>query len=453
MYILDSIYGHIFLPQELKYIVNTKPFQRLRFIKQLGLVHFLYPGINHTRFEHSLGVAYLCYSLIKKIQLKQPDLEITDRDCLLICIAGLIHDLGHACFSHFFDDKLMADENVLSQIHENYNLRHHEDRSEYIFRKIVLEYSLDYTDEEIDLICSYVNPKKYGISSESNIKNKFRYEIVSNYLSGFDCDKLDYLERDATYLRHKINLNVLSLIDNATVIDDKICYPVHMVLDIYMVFQSRFLFHKKYYCNNIARSIEYMILDAMKQSKLFNNIADKLNTNEFYKFTDSILENMGYEDDNVSEIITNIFNRNLYKTVHESQIDLSKEDKLLSLIDELSYFLEVNELKDIFIFDITRINHGKGNNNPIGNMYFYRDFGNNKLKIVSLDENYINHMFPQFHEELHFRIFIKNTYPKNYKINDIIDDFNIIGNSIFKVDNLESLCDTISLIVNAYMYD
>jgi hypothetical protein len=107
----------------------------------------------------------------------------------------------------------------------------------------------------------------------------------------------------------------------------------------------------------------------------------------------------------------------------------------------------------MFIFDITRINHGKGNNNPIGNMYFYRDFGNNKLKIVSLDENYINHMFPQFYEELHFRIFIKNTDPKNYKINNIIDDFNIIGNSTFKVDNLESLCDTISLIVNAYMYD
>ena len=67
-FINDNIHGMITLSKLAYMIVDTPEFQRLRYIKQLGMVHYLYPGANHTRFEHSIGVAYLCYSLIKKIR-------------------------------------------------------------------------------------------------------------------------------------------------------------------------------------------------------------------------------------------------------------------------------------------------------------------------------------------------------------------------------------------------
>jgi len=403
MHLHDSIYGHIYLPQELSSITDTVEFQRLRLIKQLGLVHFVYPSANHTRFEHSIGVAYLSYTLMKKIQLKQTNLMISDRDCILVSIAGLIHDLGHACFSHFFDDKLMDNEKTIQENHKNYYLRYHEARSEYIFIQMVKKYNLNYTENEITLVCSYINPKKYNITASSDINNKFRYEIISNYLSGFDCDKIDYIRRDAFYLGHKFDLDVLSLIDNAIVINDTICYPSNMMLNVYSVFQSRFLFHQKYYNNEITRAIEYMILDAMKSSSIFNNIANKLDNKEFYKFTDNTLQYMLESDEPCSKIIQNIYQRNLYKMVSEWTRHFKFEDTIILMKNKLLEFLGLYNLENMFIFDISFINYGKRSCNPIKSINFYNLEDH---QINNLNNYLIDQMFPSVHEEILFRIFI-----------------------------------------------
>ena len=84
-------------------IIDNPIFQRLRDIKQLGLSHKIFPGACHTRFQHSLGVAFLSEKLLINIRQNQPELNITDKDILNVKIAGLVHDLGHACLSHFFD--------------------------------------------------------------------------------------------------------------------------------------------------------------------------------------------------------------------------------------------------------------------------------------------------------------------------------------------------------------
>jgi len=72
-------------------------------LKQLGVCDWVFRGATHTRFEHSLGVAHLAEKVLRGIQEKQSDLNITETDVTCVKVAALCHDLGHGPFSHVFD--------------------------------------------------------------------------------------------------------------------------------------------------------------------------------------------------------------------------------------------------------------------------------------------------------------------------------------------------------------
>jgi len=102
----DPIHGSFSLPRIAWIIIDTPEFQRLRYIKQTGNTCFVYPGAEHTRFQHCLGVAHLALEFGCAIKLKSAEM-ITDQQILLLCIAGLCHDLGHCAFSHLYDASII----------------------------------------------------------------------------------------------------------------------------------------------------------------------------------------------------------------------------------------------------------------------------------------------------------------------------------------------------------
>ena len=102
----DPIYGFISIPNSLIFDIIQHPyFQRLRRVTQMGLSNLVYPGANHTRFHHAMGCMHLMQKAIRVLRSKQ--VRITDEEEVAVCIAILLHDIGHGAFSHALEHSIV----------------------------------------------------------------------------------------------------------------------------------------------------------------------------------------------------------------------------------------------------------------------------------------------------------------------------------------------------------
>lgn len=99
----DEVHLTIRICPVMRALIDTPHFQRLRRLKQLGTTDLVYPCANHSRFEHSLGVAKLAERMCKRIKEEQPQLPCSPKDMLCIKLAGMLHDIGHGPFSHVYE--------------------------------------------------------------------------------------------------------------------------------------------------------------------------------------------------------------------------------------------------------------------------------------------------------------------------------------------------------------
>ena len=394
--IYDPIHKYMTFDSIILKIIDTIEFQRLKNIKQLGLCYYVFPGASHNRFEHSLGVCYLSGLLIDTIKMNQPELEISERTALLIKIAGLVHDIGHACFSHFFDH------NFLYNKIKNSPYKEHEFRSGQLFKYIVKKYKIGLTEEEIGTIIEMINPNED--------KKSYLYQIVANKLNGLDCDKFDYIARDTYNIGLSYSFDASRLIKEAKVIDNKICYPKKCYFDISDLYYTRYKLHKQIYTHNAVRCIEYMVSDMIKELDSDINFVEKvINIDKFHQLTDSILDLSYYfNNQKAIKIYENIKQRKLYKFV----LEINENNFNLDLfIDEL----KIKNLNEIIIIDKIKLNYSMDEKNPFNFVSLYENF-----KIV--DKDNISFLYPQKFEENIIKIYIKKKKYFN-KIKNIIEKF------------------------------
>ena len=126
--IRDPLWNAIRLDPAAVAIIDTAAFQRLRYIRQLGLAHLVYPGATHTRFDHALGVYHLATRALRILKEKQPGPPEAWRGERLIPYAALLHDIGHYAFSHALEelepDRIPGDhEEVGLQFFQSHDLR------------------------------------------------------------------------------------------------------------------------------------------------------------------------------------------------------------------------------------------------------------------------------------------------------------------------------------------
>lgn len=198
--IRDVVYGFIKLDAQEKQIIDHPVYQRLRRIKQLGLTDMLYPGANHSRFEHSLGVMQMATEMYNcvieksiKFLRKYYSMNLSDiqRWQKIIRLAALLHDIGHSPFSHAGEQLFPVDTTAAKQYkHEDYSIAIIKTYFTDIIEghRIGRKHSLKV--EDITALLGEVKPDHM----ESTLLWK---ELISGQL---DADRADYLLRDSLHL-------------------------------------------------------------------------------------------------------------------------------------------------------------------------------------------------------------------------------------------------------------
>ena len=377
--IYDPIHKYMEFEDILLKIIDTPEFQRLRNIKQLGACYYVYPGAKHNRFEHSLGVSHISGLLISKLKLNQPELNITDRQVILVKIAGLVHDIGHACFSHFFDHKFLSEK-------DNSPFKDHEFRSGFIFENMVKKWNLDVSSEEISFVKDLIDPSP---------KHKgYIYQIVANKVNGLDCDKLDYIARDNYNVGFSYSFDISRLIKYAKVIDNKIAFPEKCSGHISHLFRTRYELFRQVYTHPCARSIEYMILDLFNIADKRINFVSKLkDLDEFAYLTDNIIDIIKFTGTKEErDMIEKIQKREFYTLIG----NLDVED-----IDKFKSMLKTDKIpENKVIIDKVVLNWSMGKENPLDYVYFYK--GDSILTNVDYG------LMPDTFEETKCRIYSKD---------------------------------------------
>jgi HD superfamily phosphohydrolase len=171
----DPVHKYIYVQDRIIWdLINSKEFQRLRRIRQLGTSYFTFHGAEHSRFNHSLGVYEITRKIIQQFERNAyPDWPVEER--LISLCAALLHDLGHGPFSHSIEP-------VLDMHHEQWTIKIIEDES-----------------TEVNQILRQVSPYFPGKVADIIRKKYDRPIVVSLISSQMDADRMDYLLRDAYY--------------------------------------------------------------------------------------------------------------------------------------------------------------------------------------------------------------------------------------------------------------
>jgi hypothetical protein len=241
----DPVLGFINLQSEIIYDLIEHPiFQRLRRIKQLGLSYLVFPGANHTRFEHALGATHLMRQAVQVLRLKGH--EITEPEAEAVTIAILLHDIGHAPFSHVL-------ENTLVEIpHEEISL-------------LLMNQLNNHFDGKLNLAIQIFT---------NQYKKHFLHQLVSSQL---DMDRLDYLNRDSFFtgvaegtIGVERIIKMLNVWNDQLVVDEKGIYSIEKFLI------SRRLMYWQVYLHKTVVSAENLLVNVLKRAKELVDAGEKI---------------------------------------------------------------------------------------------------------------------------------------------------------------------------------
>ena len=343
----DPVHSYIHIHYEVIWnCLDSKEFQRLRRIRQLGGDFQVYPTAEHSRFSHSLGV----YEIVRRMvtEVKSLCVELTEYEKVCVMLAGLLHDVGHGPFSHAF-------ENITNHSHEEYTA------------KIILG------NTELNAILRAVS-EKLPQDIVSIIQHTHENDILNQIVSGqLDADRMDYLLRDSYFTatsygqfdleRILRTMRVRKTAEGRKVIVVKYT-GIHSVEDYIM---ARYQMYWQVYYHPVARSYEAVFIQLFNRLKdIFKGDKDyfedmkvlipfleksEVSVDEYFKLDENSLLYccaliQDKEDKIAADLARRLQNRNLFEYVDYNEENLAQIRNMLkeNNLDE-RYYLRIENIE------------------------------------------------------------------------------------------------------------
>lgn len=342
----DPVFGYIHVEHQIIWdLVNTKEFQRLRKIHQLGGVAYVFHTANHTRFDHSLGTYHIASRLVKEIEgLKE---LLGEKGVILFLVTSLLHDIGHGSFSHAFEE-------VFGVNHEKYTI------------KIVLG------DSEVNQVLTKYDPELPQAVASIMAKEE-RYVLIESLISSqLDSDRLDYLVRDTYFTGATYGMiDTDRIIRIMRIVDNQVVYKasgIHAIEDYLM---SRFHMYWQVYFHPVGRSFEIMlnklylrIKELYEQGfafqgqtlKLIEFMKDPTNVKTYLRLNDyqimSMVDDLAENniDDTLYRLANKIASRKLFKYIMINNNEYIYEE-MKKVVESKGYnpeyYLHIDNVKQI----------------------------------------------------------------------------------------------------------
>jgi HD superfamily phosphohydrolase len=349
----DPVFGFISIPNEDIYdVIQHRYFQRLNRIKQLGISSFVYPGAQHTRFQHSLGAMFLTSEAIKELRLKGH--EITQNEANGVMSAILLHDIGHGPYSHLLENTIIQ------------GVRH-EKISEILIEKIN-----DELNGTLDLAIKIF---------KNQYPKKFLHQLISSQL---DMDRMDYLRRDSFFTGVvEGEIGSARIIKMLNVFEDKLVIEQKGIHSIENFLMARRFMYWQVYLHKTSIAAEMMLIKILRRAKamsfagenLFASpslqffLSNEINAGNFLK-SDEIIEHFTEIDDSDiisaikvwarhSDTVLSVLSKNFTERIlfKAEESERMTEDKKTELRKKYAAYFTVNQQDADYFFEQKEINN------------------------------------------------------------------------------------------------
>jgi HD superfamily phosphohydrolase len=349
----DPVHKYIYVQDQTIWdLINTREFQRLRRIRQLGTSYLTFHGAEHSRFSHSLGVYEITRKIISQFERNQYE-DWPQEERLLCLCAALLHDLGHGPFSHSI-------EKAFDTNHEDWSCRIVLGNTEV--NRVLSQVSPDFPKKVAGVIC-----KSYG-----------KEIVVSLVSSQLDADRMDYLLRDAyftgvnygTFDLERI-LRVVRPYKGHIVVKES---GMHAVEDYLM---SRYQMYWQVYFHPVTRSAETLLNKIFQRAKqlyednyafgfmlppMLSLFHDRLTVEDYLLLDESVIQTVltywSFEQDVIlADLCSRFLHRRLFKYTtieHPDKVLLQRlEQALLTVGFDPAFYMEVHFPSDLS-YDVYR---------------------------------------------------------------------------------------------------